>query len=306
MTDTPANSTFADLIQSDLFTFHIGAEKKAFVAHSHAIAATSEPFRALVNGGLAESTTRCAELDDVEPEDFVRFLEYAYRRNYTVPAWRPGESVHASGDGVKGVPPAPPDEPALAPEYEPGPELEAVHPEVHAVAEWPSRLNKKFSKRGRKGLNDVTLRARFQNCLYSTDEAPDLALQEGYEPRTNLDMDQDFTPVFLAHARLYTFADMRLVYPLKALALDKLYKTLVAFQLYTERMGDVVKLARYAYENGPDRSEAGEPNELRKLVVEYIACEVDTVGKNREFRALIEEGGKFVGDFWTIVSRYVL
>ncbi|OAL06185.1 hypothetical protein IQ06DRAFT_343418 [Phaeosphaeriaceae sp. SRC1lsM3a] len=75
------------LIQSDLFTFKVGEERKPFSVHSSAIAATSEPFRALVQGGMSESETRSAELQDVEPDDFVRFLEYAYRRDYTVPAW---------------------------------------------------------------------------------------------------------------------------------------------------------------------------------------------------------------------------
>jgi hypothetical protein len=46
-----------------------------------------------VNGGLKEAETRTAELKDVEPEDFARFLEYAYRRDYTVPYWVLDESI---------------------------------------------------------------------------------------------------------------------------------------------------------------------------------------------------------------------
>lgn len=74
---------------------------------------------------------------------------------------------------------------------------------------------------------------------------------------------------------------------------------------YDQRVGDVVELARYAYDNGPDRSKAGSANELRQLVVEYMAYEVDTIGKHIAFQALLEEGGEFVTDFWAIVSRYL-
>ncbi|PSN58889.1 hypothetical protein BS50DRAFT_443563, partial [Corynespora cassiicola Philippines] len=73
------------LIQSSLFTFCIGEEKKHFVVHSEAVATTSEYFHVLVNGNMVEAKTRSAEFQDVKPEDFMRFLEYAYRRDYTVP-----------------------------------------------------------------------------------------------------------------------------------------------------------------------------------------------------------------------------
>jgi hypothetical protein len=41
-------------------------------------------------------------------------------------------------------------------------------------------------------------------------------------------------------------------------------------------------------------------------VVEYMACEVDTIGKHKDFKTLLEEGGEFVTDFWGIVSKYLL
>lgn len=90
--------------------------------------------------------------------------------------------------------------------------------------------------------------------------------------------------MFLAHARLYSFADLRLVHPLKNSALHKLQKTLLAFQLYPKRIGDVIKLVRYAYEHGLDRSEASGMDELRRLVVEYMVSEVDAIGKHADLK----------------------
>lgn len=40
----------------------------------------------MINGDMVEAKTRSAEILDTEPSDFARFLEYAYRRNYTVPS----------------------------------------------------------------------------------------------------------------------------------------------------------------------------------------------------------------------------
>ncbi|KAF1971353.1 hypothetical protein BU23DRAFT_555888 [Bimuria novae-zelandiae CBS 107.79] len=73
----------------------------------------------------------------------------------------------------------------------------------------------------------------------------------------------------------------------------------MGFKLYTQRVGDIIELARYAYSNPdlPDRGDAGSLDELRELVVEYIVCEIDTIGKCDEFVKFMEDGGEFVGDF---------
>jgi hypothetical protein len=113
---------------------------------------------------------------------------------------------------------------------------------------------------------------------------------------------QDYTGVFLAHAGLYVFADKYGIEPLESLSLHKLYMTLKSFTLYRARIGDILKLVRYAYENGPDY----ESNKLRALVSEYVACEIDTIGKAKRFLALMEEGGLFVRDFWKLVQKYLL
>ena len=36
------------------------------------------------------------------------------------------------------------------------------------------------------------------------------------------------------------------------------------------------------------------------MIVEYIVCEIDTIGKHEDFTKFIEEGGEFVGDFWRL------
>lgn len=296
----------SSFIQSDLFTFYIGEEKKPFIVHSSAVAATSEYFRALVKGDMSEAETKSAELTDIEPDDFVRFLEYAYRGDYTVPSWALDESAQVASDAeeapaVDEEPPPPPEADGdllgpPPPEPEPEPVLEGE------ASSWGTPSKKK----GKKKREKLTLRMRFQRRSYLTDGAPHALLTEGFQPKSNAAANQDFAPVFLAHARLYTFAEMRLILPLKELALHKLHKTLLEFQLYHQRVGDVVELAQYAYDHGPARSDSGILNDLRQLVVEYMACEVDVIGKHDDFRILMEGGGEFVSDFWGIVTRYLL
>jgi hypothetical protein len=324
------------LIQSDLFTFHIGEEKKAFVVHSSAVATTSGPFRALVNGDLVEAKGRSAELKDVEPADFVRFLEYAYHRDYTPPTWihddsantvvhrpellvaeEPSPAKPPPDDVPADVPddapadfPAdfPDDFPADVPDDIPEPPYE-FEPEPPAIVSPSGNASYNVSNKKKKGreTDDMsTLRSKFQIRTNAGGKAPNADMLKEFEPKSNSSADQDFTPVFLAHARLYTFADMRLIYPLRSLALDKLHKTLTGFQLYNQRVGDIVKLARYAYDHGSDRSTEGTVNSLRQLVVEYMACEVETVGKHEDFKAFLEEGGEFATDLWEIVFKYLL
>lgn len=279
--------------------------------HSRTIAATSDHFGALINGNLSEANKRSVRYPEVDPEDFGRFVEYAYYRDYTVPSWTLDETIQAASDTeyrsdasrsaieeavvslqektevVAGWPDAPPPE-SLWPE------------EPQPTESWPAPSSKKAKKKGKRVISRNP-RARFQERNYLSG-VPSELLSKGFEAKSNSELEQNFTPVFLAHARLYTFAEMRLIDPLKDLALSKLHKTLLGFKLYHQRVGDIVELARYAYENGPDRSEDGTSNALRQLVVEYMACEIHAVGKHKAFRSFLEEGGEFVSDFWDVVS----
>ena len=101
---------------------------------------------------------------------------------------------------------------------------------------------------------------------------------------------------------------MQLVDNLRALTLSKLHETLVGFRLYECRVGDVVSLARFAYsdENISDRTEEGDIDELRDLVVYYIASEFDIIGKANVFNAFLEEGGEFVSDFFRALRNGLL
>lgn len=117
--------------------------------------------------------------------------------------------------------------------------------------------------------------------------------------------EEDYTPVFLGHARLYVFAEKYGISTLRSLTLNRLHRTLVYFTLFKERIGDVVALARYAYDNTPDY-ESDIIDDLRRLVTQYIVCEFKTFASTEQFCSLLEEGGPFVRDWWRLVLKYQL
>jgi len=258
----------------------------------------------LINGNMNEASTRCAEIENVEVEDFIRFCEYAYSGDFTVPTWKQDETPNTpeSKADMKW-----PDEGPAAEE----PMVEEPPPPPSGSSDdgWggvpPENVTKKKKSKTKRLI--FSLREIFENRTYQVDgENPRSKVQGRLKPYTNDTVDQDFAPVFLAYARLYTFAHFRAIEPLKALTLQKLHSTLKGFKLYHKRVGDIVKLAEYAYttEDLPGRGDDGTIDSLRQLVVEYIVCEINTIGICKEFVELMEDGGEFVGDFWRIMRLY--
>jgi hypothetical protein len=274
--------------------------------HAAAIAATSPQLDALINGGMEESATRCARIEDVKVDDFIRFCEYAYRGDYTTPPWEevlPEPSSTSSkgqqecDDGPWGGP-MPKKKKVKKARVVPVPDVYEDLPAAPPEPEPPYEA---------APISRAPLRSQFNSRTYLDDGSPKAQILQHFEPKSNTAVDQNFTPVLLAHARLYCFAHLRLIEQLTALTLDKLHKTLMNFKLFTSRVEDIIELARFAYSNLdlPDRRDDETINDLRKLVVEYIVCEIDTIGNCDEFVKYMEEGGEFVGDFWRVTRDYV-
>jgi hypothetical protein len=264
----------------------------------------------LINGNMNEASTRCAEIENVEVKDFIRFCEYAYSGDFTVPTWKQDETPNTpepKADMTWPEEEAAPEE--AAPEEaiieEPPPPPDEPQDDGWGGTFPPGTVTKKKKSKTKRPI--LSLREIFENRTYQVDgENPRSKVQGRLKPYTNDTVDQDFTPVFLAYARLYTFAHFRAIEPLKALTLQKLHSTLKGFKLYHKRVGDIVKLAEYAYttDDLPSRGYDGSIDSLRQLVVEYIVCEINTIGMCREFVEFMEDGGEFVGDFWMTMRQY--
>ena len=194
-----------------------------------------------------------------------------------------------------------------------------------------------------------------------------------FRPRANVERCEDYTPVFLSHARMYVFADEWDIERLRFISLHKLQQTLMAFTIYDDsRVDDLVSLLRFVYdhtrstpvsprpvvagavpqgvrdgnfadssdddivvgnrgghEHGRDpnddnvnashdhrhphhpprrettrrggrrerkRRNGNHQDDLRELVVLYVACNVEKFAPNLAWQSLLEEGGNLPVD----------
>jgi len=125
--------------------------------------------------------------------------------------------------------------------------------------------------------------------------------------RKNFEKCEDYTDVFLCHARVYVFAEKYDIAELRKLALCKLKQILQDFHVYDERIEDIVSLIRYSYNN--DNTRDNEPGEdidtLRRLVIHYVVCLYETIAKDDGFLVLVEEGGPFARDLVNMSLRRI-
>lgn len=108
-----------------------------------------------------------------------------------------------------------------------------------------------------------------------------------YTPRKNTKSGQVYSEVFLSHARLYTLADKYGIKELCQLSLHRLYVTLKEFKPYPSRIGDIVGLTKYSFEN------TVKGDKLRTLLVDYCACIVEDMVGNKTFEDLVETSPDF-------------
>ncbi|EGE02933.1 hypothetical protein TEQG_01971 [Trichophyton equinum CBS 127.97] len=283
---------FGGLIRSELFTFLIGPEKVPFVVNSEAIAKQSSVLHGLVNGNMLEAQSKTVVWPDVDEDTFVRFCEFCYLDNYSPP------SCGWDGNTVEKAFPVKNDTQSE----------KLVHAlESHSASPTstpPPRTNRRGKKKG-------TLASRPKQSLEARSDLtedqeyllPERCTQftEQFEPFSNVADDQDFTPVFLGHARLYVIADKYCIEALKELVLFKLHTTLKGFTLFPKRIGDLVKLIQFVYTEDNTRGGSKQIDPLRKLVTRYMTTVLKDIAVNPAFLGLLLEGGEFVSDFWTVV-----
>ncbi len=253
-----------------------------FTVHSTLIAHHSKPLGVLINGNMSEAKEGCAPLKDVDEGTFVRFSQYAYTGDYVAadPDILPDSctitSTHLVPNEVSNAQP------------EPEPELEPVRDlSGFDISNDGWGFSKKDTKKAKAWSKKSELWGNFKSKAYATSKP-------AFQPRKNRELCEDYTEVFLCHARLYVFADKYDVGPLKDLSLHMLQRTLAEFTLYDERIGDIINLLWYSYSNTTDRPESID--DLKLLVVHYSACVVEDLSRSNEFQLLLEEVGSFARD----------
>ena len=259
-----------------------------------------------MHGHMAEAQKGFAILEDIDEGTFVRFIEWAYKGFYTAAEFKRIEAEqqsHVSGN-QNNV------------EVDPTSQLEE-HYQLGQTSE-PQMENDPFSefmagvklhKKGKKGLKsgiDTTpqdkteLKEAFIRRRYTVRQS----ILHTPPSRANQSQEEDYTDVFLSHARLYVFADKYDIQSLKTLAMEELHATLAIFTLHRARTGDIVALLRYIYGNTNESRKGTE--DMRTLMTQYLGLEMDTLIRDEDFKDLmIKDGGALLGDFMRMVGKRI-
>jgi hypothetical protein len=303
------------IMGSPQFTFVCGEDEEPVTVHEVALATLSQPLNRLMHGPMREAGEKLAKLPYVEKEDFVRLCEFAYRGRYTIPA----AVRKPANDGKKDTPASSTRRPLTLGEVDT--EVLIAEIEERDVAE--QQRVKEYEKQEKEKLateertrdsrnyrtftrfveNQLPLAQRFVRRQYIFGTPFRTEIKEGCKVKGNTHELEDFTPIFLAHAKIYTLAGFFMIRGLEDLALENLRATLETFRIHKTRVGDVIELVRYTYENTRDRDEDNEqPDDLRQLVLEYAALNY-TLIDTADFYALLEKGGQFVVDLLKLMSK---
>lgn len=120
---------------------------------------------------------------------------------------------------------------------------------------------------------------KFLNTAGVSDPVP----SSGQSPEKNTKGCEDYSGVFLCHAKLYVLGDTYDIPQLCQLSLHRLHATLKDFTLYPSRLDDISVLARYVFENT-------RPNDkIQEMITLYYACIIEDASKHEGLKSLIDE-----------------
>lgn len=118
-----------------------------------------------------------------------------------------------------------------------------------------------------------------------------------WAPLPNSNPDRSYEPVFLSHARLYFLADMYDIENLREVSMYRLYRTLYVFQVYAERIPDLVRLAEEIYNNTVENDPA------RQLITSYLSCFAEHIRPCEELQHLLKSNGDFAHDMFNQMAH---
>ncbi|KAF2863032.1 hypothetical protein K470DRAFT_211776, partial [Piedraia hortae CBS 480.64] len=244
------------IVGSKALCFIVGPKKETIYAHSEVIASISKPLKVLINGDMSKAKSGIAKLPDLKTSSFLRFLEYMYTDNY-----RPSgpEVVPVEGDTKVNSHISQPRT------------SHAQHSESDMASPVPSVAHSALPE------TRFLRRRRWYRGMGGPPYAPDLP---PFTARENTGPQEDYSSVFLCHAKVYVFADRYDMFHLKRLAGMKLRKMLLAFKFNENRLGDIETLVKYTYENTTPREAGGTEGPLRWVVLDYPqTCVEQLIGR---------------------------
>jgi hypothetical protein len=281
---------------------------------------------------MTEAREKCAFLEDIDEDTFMRFIEYLYTDDYSVPDPEIvlKQSNIASEDRTKET------DSEIGPTAQPSGVNGQEQTELAAVEEWSfsSKKDKKKNKKTSKGnlwreeletlpeplpepsvavpesepesyqqdgfgytsYGKAQSRRQYKkDQLWSAfKEKASVRHREPWEPRQNKESNESYTHVFLCHAHLYVFSDRYGIEPLQQLTRQKLRLTLSRFSLFKDRVPDVVELVKYIYKHTMDHDQGID--RMRSLVIDYVVCHLEVIAEDDNFKQMLQEPGALAKD----------
>lgn len=253
----------------------------------------------MMNGHMSEAHTKSAPLSDVDKDTFIRFVQWAYTKSYTpathilVPASKSLTEADKNEDpgldrpenpfrAVGGI--APRRGFVFPSDSDETDEDEQIWPVVEG---WATGGMAPKASLFQNVSHEKTRRKRASGVVESKSDIP---------LRPNESKLENYTEVFLSHARLYVFADKYDIQPLRSVALEQLQVTLDAFTLFVERTADIIVLFRWIYDNTGDSKEGVK--DIRTTMIRYITKERKTLLGVDAFTAMVAEEASDDSAFW--------
>ena len=229
----------------------------------------------MIHGSMMEAHQGKATLEDVDLDTFLRFVQWLYHGYYDVGGplqLRQPNDVRSLNDATYSN-----TSPML------------VHSHMFRTDDSAAVERSIFD-------NDSKLEKNISRAQYRVRKAK----KNSSQPRPNNHHEEDYSEVFLGHARLYVFADKYDIEDLKVLAREELHATLaVVFTMYRQRTSDIVALLRYVYANTAETKSGVE--DLRSLMTGYIGAEIETLIKDKDLEALMSEDPSMLAHIMEVV-----
>ena len=111
---------------------------------------------------------------------------------------------------------------------------------------------------------------------------------------------------FVAHAKVYVFAEKWLIKDLQEMAVHLLHRDLHPwYEILVCDTQNVIDLIRYIYENGQQKMGSEEVSPLKEVALEYIAINTHHLLRREEFCDLLSEGGEFAVELAKMQAKHL-
>ncbi|CVL07279.1 uncharacterized protein FMAN_15368 [Fusarium mangiferae] len=277
------------------FRFLIGPLQTEYTIHSALVAHQSPALDAMVNGKFQESRERCVKWEDVDEIVFNSFWQFVYKGDYDTPEpLPPDQRTSGLGDHKSDTADKPaeaevltePEEPEREEQEPQDPEPEEPEEEFGSGSDltemswpyisWVPRALSPISAIGQEKKTSVEKSLLWGKFLRSWEIQPetidaDISLKDQANPLVH-------------HAKVFTLADRYGIERLSEVSQRKLYDELTDLRIKGVDHKSTVELVRYTFEDLV-------PEQLRYMVVEFSACEVEKLWRFEEFEKLLEKHG---------------